>query len=82
MIEYKEIPSVIRRPESFICDVCKKKYTDTLEMQEFQHIEFDGGYGSVFGDESLVEIDICQHCFKRLLGKYCRIDVDQPFFSD
>jgi hypothetical protein len=65
--------------ESIICDVCKKEYRpekhangDFIEIQEFTHIKFTGGYGSVFGDSFSFECDICQHCLKEKLGAYIR----------
>jgi len=76
MIEYKETETVQKKyePTKVICDVCKKEYPcdDIMETQEFQHIRFIGGYGSVFGDEEAVELDICQHCLKDKLGEYFR----------
>ena len=45
----------------YTCDVCKKEYKfdmkilqDDLELQEFVHINFTCGYGSVFGDGNKV----------------------------
>jgi hypothetical protein len=56
------------------CDYCKMRYSDNdYEIQEFVCIRFTGGYGSVFGDGDVVELDLCQHCFQKLLGSYCRI---------
>lgn len=43
-----------------------------LEVQEFVHIEFRGGYGSVFEDMGSFELDICQHCLKERLGDSIR----------
>ena len=62
------------------CDVCgtfydlKSKDTDPMQVQEFQHIRFTGGYESVFGDDMRFRLDICQHCFKAKLGEYVRED--------
>jgi antitoxin CcdA len=58
------------------CDRCMLTATreTPFEFQEFVHIHFTGGYGSVFGDESFVEGDFCQHCVKELLGDYLRIE--------
>jgi antitoxin CcdA len=60
---------------SYTCDRCKKVYEmDTCqEIQEFLHINFVGGYSSVFGDEATVSADICQHCLKELIGSFCII---------
>lgn len=56
------------------CDKCKKSYSaegdGVLETQEFHHIRFTGGYGSVFGDETTVQCDICQHCLHKMIHKY------------
>lgn len=61
---------------SYQCDKCKKEYDidDVFEIQEFHHIRFDGGYGSVFGDDTRVECDLCQQCLKKIIGDICRYD--------
>jgi antitoxin CcdA len=60
------------------CDRCHKKYDldanqEYVETQEFVRIKVVGGFGSVFGDGSYVECDLCQHCLKELIGDICRI---------
>jgi len=81
MIKYIETTETIteKKPVGIVCDVCKKEYSlvdksndDIVETQEFHHVRFTGGYGSIFGDESRIECDICQHCLKKLIGEYCR----------
>ena len=69
----------ITQSEYMVCDVCGHKYEinqhnvdDFLEVQEFHHIRFTGGYGSVFADQSTFELDICQHCLKEHLGRFFR----------
>jgi hypothetical protein len=47
-------------------------YDNTFEIQEFKHLHFIGGYGSVFGDSDTFKLDICQHCLKSILGPYIR----------
>jgi len=59
------------------CDKCGKEYDaidDMFECQEFHHISFTGGYGSVFGDDSDIECDICQHCLKKMIDGIYRED--------
>jgi antitoxin CcdA len=59
--------------EKITCDVCKKEYDynkNSWEVQEFQHIRIEGGYGSVFGDGNKLKADICQDCYKEIIGKY------------
>lgn len=59
------------------CDVCKKEFTadDFIEVQEFHHINFVGGYGSVFGDESHIQCDICQRCLFEMIKDFYREEV-------
>jgi hypothetical protein len=66
-------------PESLTCDICKTSFSfekDWEEIEECQHVHFEGGYGSVFGDGKRYKLDICQHCIKRLLGKFLIEDID------
>lgn len=55
-----------------VCDKCKKEFSDLLELQEFHHIRFTGGYGSAFGDGMNVECDICQSCLHEMIKDICR----------
>ena len=60
----------------FTCDCCGKKVLeaeDPVEAQEAHHINFTGGYGSVFGDGAQIQADICQACLKTLIGNFARI---------
>lgn len=77
MISYKH--ATVEVPSEITCDICGKTYNmdrnenepeDDFEIQEFHHINFTGGYTSVFGDENKVTCDICQHCLKEKLGQY------------
>ena len=58
------------------CDRCGlEMHPDTpdLEHQERLAVRFRAGYGSVFGDGSLVELDLCQHCVKEVPGPWLRV---------
>ena len=86
MIKYRTETKeeVIKTAEGVICDVCKKEFScndiaDDMEIQEFQYIHLHGGYASVFGDGSVVEAAICQHCLKKILGDYLVINADNCF---
>lgn len=71
MVEIEEITSKQ-------CDRCKVWYDveeDVFESQEFHHIRFTGGYGSVFGDGIKVECDLCQKCLKEMIKDYMRTEV-------
>ena len=69
MKKYKEIEITEKVCTEIQCDVCKRVFGDgdDFEIQEFQFIDFDGGYTSVFGDGARVKVDICQHCFDKML---------------
>lgn len=47
---------------------------DMWELPEMHHIDFVGGYGSVFGDRNRVQCDLCQHCLKEVIGPFARIE--------
>jgi|GEM_PF-2438930 len=68
------------RPASFVklirCDRCDRsaEVGDTeLEFQEFVSIDLKAGYASIFGDGKHVQVDLCQHCLKVVLGRWLRI---------
>lgn len=64
------------------CDRCSREMhpnNHDCEHQERLAVRFRAGYGSVFGDGSLVEADLCQHCVKDMLGKWMRVTLDDPF---
>ncbi len=74
MIKHKEVTITEQQTVSITCDICGKEYeADDLEVQEFHHIKFCGGFGSVFGDGVKVECDICQHCLHKFIGDFCRV---------
>ena len=69
------------RPASFVkqirCDRCDRlaEVGDAgLEFQEFVSINQQAGYASIFGDGNHVQVDLCQHCLKDVLGPWLRID--------
>lgn len=69
------------RPASFVkqirCDRCDRlaELGDAdLEFQEFVSIDLKAGYASIFGDGNHVQVDLCQHCLKDVLGPWLRID--------
>lgn len=76
MKKFKEVQVTKQALESLQCDICQKEYgpQDFLDTQEFLHINFVGGFGSIFGDMNRVHADICQDCLKDKLGEYLKID--------
>ena len=73
MILHKKVDREIDEVTSVVCDKCGKEYgPNDFETQEFHHIRFTGGYASVFGDETKVECDLCQHCLHEMIGDISR----------
>ncbi len=75
MIQTKEETGTISTKVALTCDKCHKSYNYSEhwdEIQEFHHIRFTSGYGSVFGDMEKVECDICQHCLFEFIKDYMR----------
>ena len=68
MVNKREIQTTSKSYElvSLTCDICGKEYSynsgNVINIQEFHHIYFTGGYGSKFGDGTNVRIDICDSC--------------------
>ena len=65
--------------ESYTCDGCGKviDHEDWGESQEMLHWSMRGGYGSVFGDGTLVTLDLCQGCVKTRLGDILKRSEDE-----
>lgn len=74
MKKFVSVTQTVNQLGSIVCDVCGTEYDSEnyFETQEFTHIGFTGGYGSVFGDGDKYACDICQYCLKSLLGEYLR----------
>lgn len=60
----------------FTCDCCGKVVNDTdyVEYQERFEWNHVGGYGSVWGDETVVSVVLCQECTYNLLHRYVNED--------
>jgi hypothetical protein len=75
MKTYKNIQVIRKDIVSMTCDKCGKTdivEKDYMDLQEWLHIHFVGGYDSVFGDGDEYECDFCQQCTKELVGQYLR----------
>lgn len=56
------------------CDRCGLlSEVDDVEFPEFVTVDMQAGYGSIFGDGNDVQIDLCQHCVKTVLGGWLRV---------
>ena len=74
MFQYEDKTVVEKGAVAITCDRCKTEYpvSDWEQCQEFHHIRFTGGYGSVFGDGTEVGCDLCQKCLYELIKSYMR----------
>ena len=63
-----------------ICDRCGRvmRTQDHDENQERISIDFTAGYGSIFGDGNRVQADLCQHCVRKVLGRWLRVTRPVP----
>ncbi len=77
MQQYKIKKVKVPELEYIVCDRCEKKITDDFELQEMHHINFVGGYSSIFGDGSVVACDLCQHCLHEMIKDFCNIDLEK-----
>lgn len=73
MKNYIKVQKTVSEICSITCDACNVEYKDSMETQEFLNYNDTCGYMSIFGDNNRISLDLCQHCIKRLLGKYIRI---------
>lgn len=78
MIRVKTVNVPTRVVHSITCDKCGKNIEpdDWAEWQEVTTISFRGGFGSIFGDETSMRCDLCQHCLKDVLGEYLKVVED------
>jgi len=65
------------RPVAKVCDRCSLKITedDWMEWAEFMHWSKIGGYGSIWGDDTEIRLDLCQRCQKELFEDFIQIDL-------
>ncbi len=60
--------------EKIICDVCHKEFSDHHDFNQVIEIYRDNGYSSLFGDGTVLKLDICEECFSKLLKPYYTIE--------
>ena len=73
MIFHREI--VATEPASITCDRCGRSAENEpgkFEFDEYLSIKHTCGYGSIIGDETKFQLDLCQHCVKELLLPFAR----------
>lgn len=69
----KNETKIIEKIIGLQCDVCKIEFYELFKIQEFIRIKNIGGYGSIIGDSSVWEIDICEECFYKTFKDNIRI---------
>lgn len=75
MLKYENV--TIKQAVAAICDRCgREMQKHDCEWEERISIAFRGGYDSIFGDGNAVELDLCQHCVKEVLGPWLRVTED------
>lgn len=56
------------------CDRCGLRAARTdPAFHEFTSIDHLGGYGSIFGDGTRLQIDLCQGCLREVAGPWLRL---------
>jgi hypothetical protein len=68
MITLREIAAM--EPASITCDRCgcsTKNEPGNFEFAEYLSIKHTCGYGSIIGDGTTLQVDLCQYCVKELL---------------
>ena len=74
MITLREIAAM--EPVSITCDRCGRNTENepgNFEFAEYLTIKHTCGYGSIIGDDTILQVDLCQHCVKELLLPFARI---------
>ena len=73
MITLREMTTT--EPAAITCDRCGRSANnepDNFEFAEYLTINHTCGYGSVIGDGTILQVDLCQHCVKELLIPFAR----------
>ncbi len=58
------------------CDRCKAVIHDPIDLGEVLHIRLHAGFGSAWGDGSLVSADLCDACGHALLQPFATVEPD------
>jgi len=67
--------------EAYVCNSCKKRIDDLMEMQEMMRWRTVCGYGSIFGDGVKLSMDLCQDCIKKHLGDFITIEEETTLYT-
>jgi len=67
--------------EAYVCNSCKKRIDDLIEMQEMMRWRTVCGYGSIFGDGVKLSMDLCQNCINKHLGDFITIEEETTLYT-
>jgi len=75
-LKWKKAKVETEHLDGFQCDRCKAEYDgdNWIETQEYMHWKNTGGYGSVWGDGTEVEVIICQKCAYELFKDFAVVN--------
>lgn len=77
MLTYRDKKITIHELTSKTYDICHTTYDRANGgFNEFHHVDFVGGYFSVFGDMVHIVCDICQRCLKSMIEDHCYCETD------
>jgi hypothetical protein len=74
MIVYRQVK--VEEPATIKCDRCGHCTENTptsFEFGEYISIDHTCGYGSIIGDGTRLQIDLCQQCIKELLLPFAQV---------
>lgn len=75
MVSYVVATVETEKPITITCDVCNRSWDwSSSEAQEFISIRQEGGFASVFGDGTLISLDLCQECLMEKLGDWIYVN--------
>jgi len=74
MITFRE--TTVQEAASITCDRCgrsEENESNNFKFQEFLSIDHVCGYGSIVGDGTRFQLDLCQYCVKEVLSPFARL---------
>lgn len=76
MLHVEKVRRTREEVVGFTCSRCGVRYApeDELEWQEKLLVELVGGYSAVFGDGSVLTVELCQRCIVAVLGPFACLD--------
>lgn len=72
---YETVATTKQECVGFTCDRCERHFDDSdfVAMNELLEWTNIGGYGSIWGDGTRVEVTLCQDCTHTLFAPFARL---------